>query len=68
MRCSSRGRRGCASYLGGMLKELIDGLQVSVAGRVLGESGASSPKLPKLPDSASCARWSSARAAASCCG
>ncbi len=35
-------------YLGGMLKELIDGLQVSLAGP--SSLGGRLPKLPKLPD------------------
>jgi uncharacterized protein (DUF2342 family) len=53
-------------YLGGMLKELIDGLQVTIAGRPSEDSGAPSdggasgagrlggwmPSLPKLPDQA----------------
>jgi coenzyme F420 biosynthesis associated uncharacterized protein len=38
------------AYLGGMLKELIDGLQVTLAGP--SSLGARLPKLPKLPDGA----------------
>ena len=69
-------------YLGGMLKELIDGLQVTISGRTVeddderrgrrnGRRGGWVPSLPKLGGRArtwrSCARWSSAPAAASCC-
>ena len=45
-RCSSRARPGCASYLGGMLTELIDGLQVAVAG----DDPGARATLPSLPD------------------
>ena len=37
-------------HLGGMIRELIDGLQVSLAGRTNSEKGLRMPKLPKMPD------------------
>ena len=68
-------------HLGGMLRELIDGLQVALGGegherdgangtgaKAAGARGWAADLAAHLPDRASCATCSSARAAASCCG
>jgi coenzyme F420 biosynthesis associated uncharacterized protein len=37
-------------HLGGMIRELIDGLQVSIAGRGDQDKGLRMPRIPKMPD------------------